>query len=382
MQKKIRAVIMRGGTSKGVFFREQDLPQDKELRDKIITRIFGSPDPYGRQIDGLGGATSTTSKVAIIGKSNSPEYDVNYTFGQVAIRKRLIDYRGNCGNLSSAVGPFAIDEGMVEVSEPITRVRIFNTNTKKLIVANVPVENGKAKVEGDYYISGIPFPGAKIALEFYEPGGAVTGKLLPTGNVVDTLEIPGIGEVEFSFVDASNPVIFIEARTIGLEGTELPPEVDSRPEILEMLDRIRSFIGALYGFGSTPEEVSKNSPAVPKIAFVSPPTDYISTSGKKISKDEISLTARIISMGKLHAAYALTGAICTAIASSIPGTIVNRVSRGPIKNGEVIIGHPAGVMEVVPFVKQTETGFFAEKAIAFRTARRIMEGFVYYPEAF
>jgi len=382
MQKKIRAVIMRGGTSRGVFFREEDLPEDRELRDKIILRVFGSPDPYGRQIDGLGGATSTTSKTAIIGKSDSPDYDVNYTFGQVGIKKNLIDYRGNCGNLSSAVGPFAIDEGMVEVKEPVTRVRIFNTNTKKLIVANVPVENGKAKVEGDYYISGIPFPGAKIALEYYDPGGAVTGKLLPTGNVVDKIEIPGLGEIEFSFVDASNPVIFIDAKTLGLKGTELPPEIDSRPEILETLEKIRSHIGALYGFGKSPEEVTKNSPAVPKIAFVTQPTTYISTSGNEISKDEISLTARIISMGKLHAAYALTGAIATAIAASIPGTIVNRASKGPNEKGEIVIGHPAGTMEIVPFVKQTDAGFFAEKAIAFRTARRIMEGYVYYPEAF
>ena len=380
MQKRIRAVIMRGGTSKGVFFKEEDLPTDRGLRDRIILRIFGSPDPYGLQIDGLGGATSSTSKVAIIGKPISRQYDVNYTFGQVSIKEGLIDYRGNCGNLSSAVGPFAIDEGMVEVSEPITRVRIFNTNTKKLIVANVPVENGKAKVEGDYYISGIPFPGAKIALEFYEPGGAVTGKLLPTGNVVDTLEIPGIGEVEFSFVDASNPVIFVEARSIGLEGTELPSEVNSRPKILEKFEKIRSFIASLYGFGESPEEVTIKSPAVPRIALVSPATDYISTSGEKIRKEEISLTARIISMGKLHSAYALTGAICTAVASIIPGTVVNKVSE--LRNGRVIIGHPAGVMEVVPSVKQTNDGVYAEKVTVFRTARRLIEGYVYYPENF
>ncbi len=378
MQRKIRAVIMRGGTSKAVFFREEDLPKEKEERDKLILRIYGSPDPFERQIDGLGGATSTTSKVAIISKSDHPDYDINYTFGQVSINRPIVDYRGNCGNISSAVGPFSIDEGLVEAKEPITIVRILNTNTGKLIVAHVPVENGRAKVEGDYYIDGVPFPGAKIELDFYEPGGAVTGKLLPTGNVRDTFDIPGIGKIEVSVVDASNPVIFLKAESIGLKGTELPDKINSNPELLQKIEKIRAFIGAQLDFAPTPEEVSKNSPAVPKIAFVSPATTYKTSSGKIVDKNNISLVGRIMSMGKLHASYALTGAISTAVASKIEGTIVNALARDQEK---VRIGHPAGVIEIVPSVVRKDDGWYVEKARAFRTARRLMEGFAFYPES-
>ncbi len=378
MQRKIRAVIMRGGTSKAVFLREEDLPPEQKERDKIILRIFGSPDPFERQIDGLGGATSTTSKVAIIGKSNHPDYDINYTFGQVSINDAIVDYRGNCGNISSAVGPFSIDEGLVEAKEPITAVRILNTNTGKLIVAHVPVENGKAKVEGDYFIDGVPFPGARIELDFYDPGGAVTGKLLPTGNLKDTFDIPGIGKIEVSVVDASNPVIFFKAESIGLKGTELPGEINSNIELLRKIEKIRSFIGAELGFASTPEEVTKHSPAVPKIAFISPPTTYKASSGKVVNKNEISLVGRIMSMGKLHASYALTGAICTSVASKITGTVVNELAKDSEK---VRIGHPAGVIEIVPFVSQKGENWYVEKARAFRTARRLMEGFAFYPES-
>ncbi len=378
MQRKIRAVIMRGGTSRAVFLREEDLPEEGEERDRLILRIFGSPDPFGRQIDGLGGATSTTSKVAIISKSDQPDYDINYTFGQVSINRPIVDYRGNCGNISSAVGPFSIDEGLVKAREPITTVRILNTNTGKLIVAHVPVENGHAKVEGDYYIDGVPFPGAKIELDFYEPGGAVTGKLLPTGNVRDTFDIPGIGKIEVSVVDASNPVIFLKAESIGLVGTELPNEINSNPELLQKIESIRAFVGAQLDFAPTPEEVSKNSPAVPKIAFVSQATTYKASSGKVIDKDDISLVGRIMSMGKLHASYALTGAISTSVASKIEGTVVNALTRNQDK---VRIGHPAGVIEIVPFVHKKNGDWYVEKARAFRTARRLMEGFVFYPES-
>jgi len=380
MQVRITAVYMRGGSSKAVFFMEKDLPSDPESRDRVILAAFGSPDPNARQIDGMGGAVSTTSKVAIISPSKVPGTDVNYNFGQVSVTAPLIDYKGNCGNISSAVGPFAIDEGLVSAQEPMTTVRIWQENTKKVIIAEVPVKDKKHQVEGDYSIDGVPGSGAKITLRFLEPGGSVTGKLLPTGNVRDTVETRQYGTFTVSIVDAANPVVFLKASELGLEGTEID-EIDSNPEILCKLQVIRSYAAVIIGLAETPEEAAEYSPAIPKIAFVCGPKKYKAVTGRLITAADIDLVARIMSMGKLHRAFALTGAICTAGAAKIEGTVVNQVmDEAGLSREEIRIGHPGGILPVKPLIEKREGDFYYVEAIAGRTARRLMEGFVLVPE--
>ena len=380
MQVRITAVYMRGGSSKAVFFMEKDLPSDPESRDRVILAAFGSPDPNARQIDGMGGAVSTTSKVAIISPSKVPGTDVNYNFGQVSVTAPLIDYKGNCGNISSAVGPFAIDEGLVSAQEPMTTVRIWQENTKKVIIAEVPVKDKKHQVEGDYSIDGVPGSGAKITLRFLEPGGSVTGKLLPTGNVRDTVETRQYGTFTVSIVDAANPVVFLKAGELGLEGTEID-EIDSNPEILCKLQVIRSYAAVIIGLAETPEEAAEYSPAIPKIAFVCGPKKYKAVTGRLITAADIDLVARIMSMGKLHRAFALTGAICTAGAAKIEGTVVNQVmDEAGLSREEIRIGHPGGILPVKPLIEKREGDFYYVEAIAGRTARRLMEGFVLVPE--
>src|SRR5216684_5309543 len=312
MQAKIRTVIMRGGTSRGLFFWDEDLPADPEARTWAILAAFGSPDSYGRQIDGLGGATSLTSKAAIISRGTQPGIDVNFTFGQVSIEKPLIDMRGNCGNISSAIGPYAIDEGLVACQEPVTQVRFLNTNTQKVIVAHVPTRNGRFEPEGDYAISGVPGTGSKIVLDFLDPGGAVTGKLFPTGQVRDMLEVPGVGEIEVSIVDAANPLVFCRCEDFGLSGQELPDQIDTNPELLQRIGATRAAAGVAIGLAGSIEEATRSVPSVPKIAFVTRPRTYMQQNGVIREASEIDLLARIMSMGRMHRAFALTGAICTA----------------------------------------------------------------------
>lgn len=380
MQVRITAVYMRGGSSKAVFFMEKDIPSDPESRDRVILAAFGSPDPNARQIDGMGGAVSTTSKVAIISPSKVPGTDVNYNFGQVSVTAPLIDYKGNCGNISSAVGPFAIDEGLVSAQEPMTTVRIWQENTKKVIIAEVPVKDKKHQVEGDYSIDGVPGSGAKVTLRFLEPGGSVTGKLLPTGNVRDTVETRQYGTFTVSIVDAANPVVFLKAGELGLEGTEID-EIDSNPEILCKLQVIRSYAAVMIGLAETPEEAAEYSPAIPKIAFVCEAKKYKAITGRLITAADIDLVARIMSMGKLHRAFALTGAICTAGAAKIEGTVVNQVmDEAGLSRDEIRIGHPGGILPVKPLIEKREGDFYYVEAIAGRTARRLMEGFVLVPE--
>lgn len=380
MQVRITAVYMRGGSSKAVFFMEKDLPSDPESRDRVILAAFGSPDPNARQIDGMGGAVSTTSKVAIISPSKVPGTDVNYNFGQVSVTAPLIDYKGNCGNISSAVGPFAIDEGLVSAQEPMTTVRIWQENTRKVIIAEVPVKDKKHQVEGDYSIDGVPGSGAKLTLRFLEPGGSVTGKLLPTGNVRDTVETRQYGTFTVSIVDAANPVVFLKAGELGLEGTEID-EIDSNPEILCKLQVIRSYAAVIIGLAETPEEAAEYSPAIPKIAFVCEAKKYKAVTGRLITAADIDLVARIMSMGKLHRAFALTGAICTAGAAKIEGTVVNQVmDEAGLSREEIRIGHPGGILPVKPLIEKREGDFYYVEAIAGRTARRLMEGFVLVPE--
>lgn len=380
MQLRIPAVYMRGGTSKAVFFHENHLHRDLEIRDQVIQAAYGSPDPNRRQIDGMGGAVSTTSKVAIISPSKDPDYDVNYNFGQVAIDKPLIDYQGNCGNISSAVGPFAIDEGLVNAKEPITTVRIFQTNTKKRIVAEVPVKDGLHNEEGDYPIDGVPGTGGKITLHFFDPGGSVTGKLLPTDSVKDIIEIPGVGKLPISIVDAANPVVFIQAKSLGLEGTEIY-EIDASSEIRDKIEAIRSRAAVMIGLAATPEKASEVSQAVPKIAFVSEPQDYKTATGRTIKKHEIDIVVRIMSMGTLHKAYAVTGAVCTAGAAKIKDTVVQEMLS---KNSteKVRLGHPGGIMDMEVKLERKENTYYFKEAVVNRTARRLMEGYICVPEKY
>ncbi|QGP91362.1 3-methylitaconate isomerase [Neomoorella glycerini] len=371
---RVRCAILRGGTSKGIFLHENDLPRDRVLRDRMILAIFGSPDV--RQIDGLGGADPLTSKLAIIGPSSRPDADIDYTFGQVSIKEPLIDYSGNCGNISAAVGPFAIDEGLVRAQEPVTYVRIHNTNTGKIIVAEVPVQNGKARVTGDYKIDGVPGTGAKIMLDFAGTAGAATGRLLPTGRPVDVLDVPGYGRLEVSLVDAANPMVFVRASDLGLTGTESPAEVDSRPDLLGLLEKIRALGACAMGLAATPEDASRRIPAFPMLAFVAPPRDYrCFTDQKLIRAEDVDFVSRLMFMQVMHKTYAGTGTTCTGAAAAIPGTIVNEVSRR--HEGEIRIGHPAGVItiEVAAAVQGNEVTL--TRAAVGRTARRLMDGYVY-----
>ena len=382
MQTKIRTVYMRGGTSKALFFHENHLPNDLETRNRVILAAYGSPDPNHRQIDGIGGAVSTTSKVSIISSSEDPQYDVNYLFGQVSIDKPMIDYKGNCGNISSAVGPFAIDEGLVRAEEPMTLVRIYQVNTKKLIVAEVPVRNGLHNEEGDFVITGVPNPGAEVRLHFVDPGGSVTQKLLPTGNAKDMIEVAGIGKIAISIVDAANPLVFVRASDLGLKGTEIV-EIDNSAEIRMKLENIRSRAAVMIGLARSPEEASERSQAVPKMAFVSEPQEYKNVTGQVTQKGEIDLTARIMSMGTLHKAYAGTGAICTAGAARIEGTVVHEVlSRSALGMSQIRLGHPGGVMTVGVEIEKKGNTYNYKEAVLSRSARRLMEGYVYVPEKY
>jgi 2-methylaconitate cis-trans-isomerase PrpF len=371
---------MRGGTSKAVFFHEKHLPKDPSTRDRVILASFGSPDPNCRQIDGMGGGVSTTSKVAIVSASKNPDYDVDFYFGQVSIDKPFVKYQGNCGNISSAVGPFAIEEGLVRAEEPSTTLRILQVNTNKLIIAQIPVKDDLYVEEGGYAIDGVPGTGGKITLRFVDPGGSVTHRLLPTGNARDILEVPDIGKIYVSIVDAGNPVIFARASDLGLKGTEIN-EIDDSVEFKHKLEAVRSRGAVLIGLASSPEEASNKSQDVPKIAIVSAPQAYETISGQVIYKHDIDLLARIMSMGTLHKAYAVTGAICTAGAAKIDGTVVNEVlSPGSLEKEELYLGHPGGIISVGAKIAKRGSSFDYEEAVIGRTARRLMDGYIYVPE--
>jgi len=382
MQARIPAVYMRGGTSKAVFFLERHLPADPHVRDRVILAAYGSPDPYRRQIDGMGGATSVTSKVAIISPSNDPNHDVRYLFGQVSIDKPLVQYKGNCGNISSAVGPFAIDEGLVPPVEPVTCVRIYQVNTGKSMIAEVPVKDGRHEEEGGYEIDGVPGTGGRIKLRFMEPGGSVTPKLLPTGRSRDTLEVSGIGEIEVSLVDASNPVVFVRARDLGMVGTEIE-EMDAKEALKRTLEDIRAQGAVMLGLASSVKEAGALSQSLPKVAVVSEPKDYRALSGKTIHKENIHLVARAMSMGMLHKAYAVTGAICTAGACRIEGTVVHDVVENTgVEEREIRIGHPSGIITVEVRMEKEGDSYRYKEAVICRTARRLMAGHLYVPEKF
>jgi len=366
--------IIRGGTSKGVFFLESVVPPEGELRDKVILCALGSPDI--RQIDGLGGANSLTSKVCIIGPSNRRDADVDYTYGQVNIDKAMIDWEGNCGNLTSAVGVFAISQNLLKPVEPMTTVRIYNTNSNKIIHATYPVKDGFVLSEGDYSIPGVPGTGAKLKVDFFDPSGSITLKLLPTGNVKDDIDLKEKGIFTVSIVDAGNPVIFLKAEDIRLIGTELPSEIDKMQGKLELLEEIRGICSELIGIVHDRKFALSKSPAYPKIAFVTSAKDYINTEGNTIHGEDVDLVARMVSFQKMHSAFAVTGAICTGAASKIKGTIVNEVVSERVKStNTIILGQPYGTMEVSVEME----GDMLIKAGVFRTARKILDGNVYIP---
>lgn len=373
----IRATILRAGSSKGVYLLENDLPQHPLLREKVILAIFGSPDK--RQIDGLGGADPLTSKVAIVGPSTREGVDVDYTFGQVAFDQAKVHTHAICGNISSGVGPFAIDHGLVKAVEPITSVRIFNTNTKKILTAHVPTKNGKAAVEGDYSIAGVPGTGAKISLDFSTTIGALTSKLLPTGNVKDEIVLNESERYTVSIVDAATCQVFIRAEDLGLDGTESAEEIDSNPELLKKLEAIRCMAASMAGLAPSPEVAAVETRNTPHIVFFSEAKDYVNhVTREKIHAAEVDFVARMMFMQILHKTYAGTGAICTSVAACIPGTnIYESIRKVDGTNPTVRIGHPAGIIPVEVEIESSDTGYILKKAAIGRTARRIMDGFVY-----
>lgn len=380
IQKLIRCTIMRGGTSKGIFFHRSDLPRDENLRDRVIRRVFGAPDP--REIDGLGGADALTSKVAIIGASTREECDVDYLFGQVNLVEPMIDYKSNCGNISSAVGPYAIDEGFIDAVEPITKVRIHQVNTGKVIVAEVPVKDNRCEVEGDHVIAGCPGTGAKIVLDWADSAGAITGKLLPTGNVTDTLRMEGEGDIEVSLVDAAIPTVFTRAGALGLKGGETPQEIDGDVELLERIEKIRSFAAEKMGLCDDWKDATKTVPYSPFFAICASPLTYKNwTTDEVVNEDSVDLVVRLLFMQKMHKTYPVTGTICTVAASMIPGTIVNQLARpGITEKGELRIGHPAGIITPEGKVDFENEKYVLKRATVDRTARCLMKGYAFIPK--
>lgn len=369
-------VIHRGGTSKAIFLKENELPKDQEERNRVVRAIFGSPDR--RQIDGLGGADVLTSKLAIIGPSTVPDADVDYTFAQVSFDTDLVDYGGNCGNISSAVGPFAIDEGMVPAVEPVTRVRIHQVNTNCILIADVPVKDSKARVLGDCKIDGVPGTGARIMLDFFDTVGSTTGKLLPTGNPTDIVSVEGYGDFEVSIVDAGNVLVFIEAASLGLKGTESCAEIEANKALTDKIEAIRATCTVKIGMASSIQEATEKSAYVPFFAIVSPPADYTSAiDGHKVAAEDIDIVSRLSFMLHMHKTYPGTGTVCTGAAARIPGTLVHRqLAPEARKNGFLRIGHPGGVILVDAQAKD-EAGTAFERLAYERTARRIMEGTCY-----
>lgn len=380
MQTRIPAVWMRGGTSKGIFFHQRDLPQDPDQRDAILLRVLGSPDPYGNQIDGLGGGTSSTSKAVMIQRSDRPDCDVDYLFAHVAIGDAVVDTSGNCGNLTAAVGLFAVEEDLVPPREGHTPVAIWQVNTQRKIIVHVPVKHGHAISRGNFSLAGVAFPGAEIEIDFLDPAGGATGQLLPTGHPVDRLDIPGLGPVEATLIDAGNPSVFIRASDVGLSGYELPAELNQDGSMLQLLETIRCQASVAMGLADNLEQAARERPATPKIAFVAPPHDYLSSSGVKVSEHDIDLSARILSMGKPHHAFTGTGAIAVAVAANLPGTLVAEACAS-LKQGRLSVGHAAGTLRAGAEVFRDGHGWHVRKARLSRTARRLMEGHVLIPGA-
>ena len=373
-QLKIPAVFMRGGTSNAVVFNVKDLPRDRAQWDEIFLAAIGSPDPYGRQLDGMGGGVSSLSKVCVVGPSSRDDADIDYTFAQVQVKEAKVDYGANCGNMSSAMGPFAVDEGLVKASGPEALVRVHNTNTKKIIWSRFPLDNGQAAVDGDLAIPGVAGTGAPVKLEFRDPGGATTGKLLPTGNVADTLDVPGFGKFRVSMVDAANACVFARAADLGIKGTELPDEIDANPGLLKKLAAIRIAASVAMGVTKTPEDAAKRA-SVPFVGFVSPPRDSQSLTGETLIAAEVDITARVMSNGQPHRALPLTASLCLAVAARLPGSVVFDATRPTgDPESEIRIAMPSGVLTVAATVRKLEGQWHAEQGAFYRTQRRMFEG--------
>ena len=386
-QLRIPATYMRGGTSKGVFFRLQDLPPAAQApgaaRDALLMRVIGSPDPYGKHTDGMGGATSSTSKCVIVAPSTRPDHDVDYLYGQVAIDSAFVDWSGNCGNLSSAVGPFAVANGFIDAKrlprDGVFPVRVWQANIGKTIVVHVPMRDGQVQETGDFELDGVTFPAAEIVLEFLDPAeeGEGEGAVFPTGNLVDTLDVPGVGALEVTMIAAGIPTIFVNAADIGYTGTELQGAINDDPAALARLEAIRAHGALRMGLIDDLAGAARRQ-HTPKVAFVAPPADYTASSGKRIAAGDIDLLVRAMSMGKLHHAMMGTAAVAIATAAAIPGTLVNRAAGGGTP-AAVRFGHPSGTLRVGAEAAQVDGRWEVRKAVMSRSARVLMEGWVRVP---
>jgi 2-methylaconitate isomerase len=386
-QIKIPATYMRGGTSKGVFFKLDDLPERARMpgtaRDKLLLRVVGSPDAYGKHIDGMGGATSSTSKTVILSKSAKPDHDIDYLFGQVSIDQAFIDWSGNCGNLSAAVGPFAISNGLIDAArvpaDGVCTVRVWQANISKTIIAHVPITNRAVQETGDFELDGVTFPAAEVQLEFLDPAdeGDAGGSMFPTGNLVDDLEVPGIGTLKATLINAGIPTIFINADAIGYTGTELQDAVNGDARALAMFETIRAYGAMRMGLIKHVEEAAKRQ-HTPKVAFVAGPASYIASSGKHVDASAIDLCVRALSMGKLHHAMMGTCAVAIGTAAAVPGTLVNLAAGGRAREA-VRFGHPSGTLRVGAEARQQGRDWVVKKAIMSRSARVLMEGWVRVP---
>jgi probable AcnD-accessory protein PrpF len=386
-QIKVPATYMRGGTSKGVFFKLGDLPercrQPGEARDRFLLRVIGSPDPYGAQIDGMGGATSSTSKTVILSRSTRPDHDVDYRFGQVSIDKAFVDWSGNCGNLTAAVGSFAINNGLIDAAripqDGVCTVRIWQTQINKTIIAHVPITGGQVQETGDFELDGVTFPAAEVQIEFLDPAddGDEGGAMFPTGNLVDDLEVPGIGTLKATMINAGIPTVFINAAEIGCTGTELREAINGDPAALKKFETIRASGALRMGLIKDLAEIATRQ-HTPKVAFVAPPRDYVASSGKPIKAGDIDLNVRALSMGKLHHAMMGTAAVAIGTAAAIPGTLVNLAAGGGAREA-VRFGHPSGTLRVGAAAIKENGQWVVKKAIMSRSARVLMEGWVRVP---
>jgi 2-methylaconitate cis-trans-isomerase PrpF len=374
--RRLPATFMRGGTSKAVMFRTQDLPADRSGWDAIFLAVLGSPDPNGRQLDGMGGGLSSLSKICVVGPPSRPDADVDYTFAQVSVDAAVVDYGGNCGNMSSAIGPFAVEEGLVSAPrDGEAVVRVHNTNTSKIIVARFPVVDGALAPDGDLELDGVAGTAAPIKLEFVEPGGAKTGRLLPTGSDRDVLEIEGLGAVEASCVDAANPCVFVSAEALGMTGTETPGAQEADKVFLDRMERIRRAASVRMGLAADLDAAAR-IPSIPKVAMVAAPGAATTLSGRALAAADMDIAVRMISVGQPHRASPITGAVCLAVAARTPGTIPHALCAAA--DGPIRIGHPSGVILVDAAVEQGPDGAVARHGAVYRTARRLFDGQVLY----
>lgn len=374
-RKLVKAAFYRGGTSKAVMFNAADLPQSKDLRDRIFLQVMGSPDAYGRQLDGMGGGISSLSKIVIVEPSLRDDADIDYTFVQIAVDEPVADYGQLCGNMSSAVGPFALEEGLVSATGDQAVVRVHNTNTGKVFHSTFAVNDGYVIEVGDFQIPGVSQSGAKVQLDFLDPGGSSTGQLLPTGQTVEDLIVPGLGTFRVSMVDASNPVVFVNAVDLGLRGDESPMDLDADKVLMEKLNKIRRHGAVAMGMATLPENVQLS---IPKVALVAESTTFTALDGNSHDSSDYHVSVRLVSMENFHRAITLTGAMCVAVAARIPGTLIEAHVPPAV---DVLIGNPSGVLPVQADVEQGPDGLIARSVTTFRTQRRIMEGYLSYPES-